>query len=322
MPSCLAPLPRKRPCSQRFVRNTRTAGRPRRRLLPAFSRNCSRRSTRTKAKHIESREVLGLNEVAPHVELTVDLATQKAGQRTEDYLAGRRYSQHRRCPRARKCSNCRACGSRSRRAPSAPPVRNFDATAKSLLTQFDKDGNGYLEKSELPPLPGQFEMFDEDGDGKAYPAEIAAGYARQAAPQLTQVVANVVQQSNSLFQTLDTSGDGRLGLREMRAAAERLAALDKDQDQTIGGTEIPEAISVSFAWAAVRGPFVERPVGPPADEWPAREQAGPEWFTRMDRNGDGDVTLKEFLGSEADFQRLDTSGDGLLDAQEAKAAGR
>ncbi len=37
----------------------------------------------------------------------------------------------------------------------------------------------------------------------------------------------------------------------------------------------------------------------------------------MDVNGDGDVSRIEFLGREADFRRLDTDQDGLLNAREA-----
>jgi len=38
----------------------------------------------------------------------------------------------------------------------------------------------------------------------------------------------------------------------------------------------------------------------------------------MDRNGDGDVSRKEWLGDPAVFDRLDTDKDGLLSADEAK----
>ncbi|MDA0588835.1 MAG: hypothetical protein O2820_18900 [Planctomycetota bacterium] len=40
----------------------------------------------------------------------------------------------------------------------------------------------------------------------------------------------------------------------------------------------------------------------------------------MDRNGGGDVTLKEFLGEKADFEKLDTNKDGFIEPGEAKAA--
>jgi len=267
---------------------------------------------------LDAGEASGLNDVGPNVELTVALTTQKPGSRLEIVSLT---SEIHRAGDGRQKKTLELPGVQISLAANstAPPTQNYDSIAKSFLMRYDANGNGYLEKSELPG--SQFDLYDENGDGKAYPDEIASGYARQFAPQLTQVVVNVVQQNNSLFQTLDVNGDGRLGLREMRAAAERLAALDKDDDQMIGGNEIPEAFSVSFALGSVSGNIVERPVGVPTLTGRA-VNTGPEWFTHMDRNGDSDVTLKEFLGSEADFKRLDTSGDGLLDPQEANAAGK
>jgi len=41
---------------------------------------------------------------------------------------------------------------------------------------------------------------------------------------------------------------------------------------------------------------------------------------QMDRNGDGDVTLKEFLGDEDDFNQLDENNDGFIEPKEAKSA--
>ena len=47
---------------------------------------------------------------------------------------------------------------------------------------------------------------------------------------------------------------------------------------------------------------------------------GPEWFRRMDRNQDGDVSPREFLGTSAQFATLDSDQDKLLSAAEAEAA--
>jgi hypothetical protein len=40
----------------------------------------------------------------------------------------------------------------------------------------------------------------------------------------------------------------------------------------------------------------------------------------MDRNGDGEVSPREFLGTPEDFRKIDTNGDGLIDAEEAERA--
>jgi hypothetical protein len=44
---------------------------------------------------------------------------------------------------------------------------------------------------------------------------------------------------------------------------------------------------------------------------------GPDWFVRMDRNKDNDITDKEFSGTDEHFAELDTDRDALVSAQEA-----
>lgn len=270
---------------------------------------------------IETNEALGLNEVPPHIELVVDLAAKKPGAGLQVVAVSSQFQSGTVGEKLERILEFPGVRISLAASSAAPRMANYDSLGKSLLRQYDKDGNGYLDKTELPPLPGQFELYDDDGDGKAFPAEIARGYARQAAAQTTQVAANIVRQSNSLFEALDTNGDGRLGLREVRAAAQRLTSLDKNQDQSISGDELPESFSVSFALGAAATP-ADRPAIVTTAGPRLAVASGPQWFVRMDRNADGDVTLKEFLGSEDDFLRMDSSGDGLLDAQEAKAAGK
>jgi Ca2+-binding EF-hand superfamily protein len=43
---------------------------------------------------------------------------------------------------------------------------------------------------------------------------------------------------------------------------------------------------------------------------------GPAWFHGMDRNKDGDVSRREFLGTDAQFRKWDRNGDGLISKSE------
>ena len=43
----------------------------------------------------------------------------------------------------------------------------------------------------------------------------------------------------------------------------------------------------------------------------------PAWFVGMDRNNDGDISPREFLGAPEHFRLFDADHDGLIDATEA-----
>src|SRR5262249_31550131 len=49
---------------------------------------------------------------------------------------------------------------------------------------------------------------------------------------------------------------------------------------------------------------------------------GPLWFRKMDRNGDGDVSPAEWLGTMEQFRALGLGGDGPIDAHDAENAER
>lgn len=212
---------------------------------------------------------------------------------------------------------------------AASQTASYDRYAEQTLSRLDTDKNGYLEKKELEqdasgrPFLQAFDLWDADRDGKVYKQDITAAYLRQNQPLLSQVSLLAAEQGPSFFAALDSSGDNRLSVREMRTARDRLLSFDKDGDGRLSLEEMSGEITLNFArGGATLGAYGISAVQfrPGGQNQPARTPPGPKWFVHMDRNGDGDVTLREFLGTPEQFQRLDANGDGFIELKEAEAA--
>src|SRR5262249_57935908 len=115
---------------------------------------------------------------------------------------------------------------------------------------------------------------------------------------------------------------GRIGVREMRVAADTRRNLRKPGQTVLRATDPPRRLHLEV----IRGSFQLFGTGGTGESTVPRIAAaprapvGPIWFQRMDRNMDGDLTWKEFLGPRHVFEMLDADGDGLIDPQEAEKA--
>ncbi len=211
-------------------------------------------------------EVLGLNRAEPQVRLKISLGEkgqglviESHGKEVEKPSTLTRRASEGGAAEAGKSADAVAGNSASNELaipgvkltflanPSGQRTFDYSATAKSYLANFDKNGNGYIDKEEMAGnQAGTFETWDTNGDGKVYAEEIKASYDRQLAPTMSQVRATVTAQGNALFATVDANGDGRLGLREMRTAPQRIGSLDKNGDGQVAAQEIPISMSLGF----------------------------------------------------------------------------
>jgi Ca2+-binding EF-hand superfamily protein len=209
----------------------------------------------------------------------------------------------------------------------AAPRQNFSVQFKNLL----KNGKDYLEMKDVQGNPffrSAFKMMDLNGDGKLYEKEMLEFLKKmqdwQNGARASCAGLSAADQGRRLFELIDTNKDGRLSVREMRNAVKLIEQLDRDGDGQIGRNEIPH----SYQLTLVSGPVTpNNQFGRPVafnrfamNQLPPPTKVGPLWFRKMDRNRDGDVSRREFLGTDEEFRQIDTDGDGLISPEEAEKA--
>ncbi|MFO0846674.1 MAG: EF-hand domain-containing protein [Gemmataceae bacterium] len=213
--------------------------------------------------------------------------------------------------------------------PAATRTPRLAALTRLLVQQFqvaDKDKRGYLVKKQVDAnqffyLDSLFDIADRNNDGKLTVEELREFGDVYKEAYGAQVSLSLASEGLGMFQTLDANQDGQLGIRELRTAWERLKEFDRDGDGLVAKGEFPQQFTLNVGLgvnannlpAAVLRNSMPRP-------GPRVPGQGPVWFRKMDRNGDGDVSRLEWLGTREEFERIDTDHDGLISAAEADAA--
>lgn len=196
--------------------------------------------------------------------------------------------------------------------------------ALERFKRLDRDGNGYLTQAEAAVV-SDFSMFfsrmDADGDGKLFEKELET-WLDQHLPIISRTVTSHVQvrvreQSGGILSWLDPNRDGRITPREVRNAVEVLLRLT--DGGSLAKTAMPILLHLEIGPAVGFSSWTDSTLASAVALAASRgeESPVPLWFTRMDRNQDGDVSPREFLGSPATFREIDADGDGLISAEEA-----
>ena len=197
-----------------------------------------------------------------------------------------------------------------------------------LFTQAAGGKDHIVEKDLNGPNAVQFQfvrvMFDaadRDGDGKMTKAEFDAYFDLQDGFRNLSLSLTPAVQTPSLFQLLDANRDGRLSVRELRTAWDRLIVLEEPGAEIVTRNVIQPSVNVRLSRTFDRY-YINQQVQPGVFQNPNQvpvPQKGPVWFRKMDRNGDGDVSRGEFIGTRAEFEAIDADGDGLISLDEAEA---
>jgi len=188
--------------------------------------------------------------------------------------------------------------------------------SKRFLAQFaesDSNSDETVDDKELvAPKAGMFKQLlataDRDADGKLSISEFKAWLDLQEQIARGHVLLTILDHGAGLFELLDVDHDGSLSVRELRTVWDRLKAAECVTEKNFDRKKLPRQFL-----AAVSHGHPQTIIGKPMPR-------GPDWFRAMDRNGDGDVSRREFTGPADVFDKLDTKKDGLLDAEEAARA--
>lgn len=150
-------------------------------------------------------------------------------------------------------------------------------------------------------------------------------FAAVQGPAGDQISIGAVNDGYPFLPSLDTNDDGRLTIRECRTLVKTLNNFDTNHDGALSAEESRSPFRVCIGL----GPIVHRELAGIRSihrKSTTSPTMGPEWFVRMDRNKDNDLTRGEFPGADEQFRDLDADGDELISAEEAldfdKKAGR
>lgn len=192
--------------------------------------------------------------------------------------------------------------------------------ALAVFTARDRDRNGYLDEAERRsfPLP-QVSSFDSDADGNVFQSEFKVGVQRLIDQVSAQTDFAIDRWGRSLFSAIDSDRNLQLSRREFASLANRIKAWDANADGALTSSEIPESYQLKIGPGLPR--FVAgRSAGQNQLGQPQSGLPQPIWMRQLDRNGDGDLSRREFPGSNDAFNKLDKNRDGFVDLREALQA--
>lgn len=190
-------------------------------------------------------------------------------------------------------------------AASSAVDERYRTYAANMLKRYDKNGNGVLDRDEWSQMRGDWwKSADTSGDGTITLDEIVgrlSGYRARYQSTTSTTTTTTSPSTSSYATTASTTSSGAV--------------------TTSSSAPAVTSTTASPTTVAARKPYRFLT---PTERLPS---GLPEWFTRRDANGDGQVTLAEFsdnLSDEvaAEFSKYDLNNDGVITPQECLNASK
>lgn len=249
---------------------------------------------------------INLDDVHPSIRLAEEASRDVAGARSASSLTRITGAKH-----AWMLTLDPRCRTPDIRSAGAFLVAQFQQVAgtRQDLSLPEIQRNGSLSAlAELAP------RADRDGDLRLTVAELESYSSLVNAALRAQIWITVADQAGNLFSTLDTNSDGRLAVVEL-TAAKQMFGLDASTSTVPRQFRIDFGVAPIRSWGGMQIPALPKRVATLTES----RTAGPKWFQALDRNRDGIVSEREFIGRPEAFQRLDANGDGMLTTEEAES---
>jgi len=204
------------------------------------------------------------------------------------------------------------------RPRTVPTVR---ADAKRLFASLDRNRDRFLSAQEIHLPPFRFvswlRLADRDGDERLSEAEFLTYAELLASLHSQRTTLQGLDQQDSLFALIDLDGDDRLSCRELHEVGRYLPVFPRDKKELEKRTMMFRVLRVQVGCDDSPEPGSIGDVPRLVASGTPLARVGPLWFRKMDSNGDGDVSRREWLGSAQEFDRIDTDKDGLISLEEA-----
>jgi Ca2+-binding EF-hand superfamily protein len=163
--------------------------------------------------------------------------------------------------------------------------KGFRLDVDRLLKDYDKNGDGFLQRDEVPPyLREQFDKLDTNKDGKLSREELEQGAAQLQPRRRPSDVVYVLIESSDIHDD---------SVAELQRIYDMCRKLDKNNTGKID----PQAL--------------------PAVQQELLEERVDNIIKELDTNKDGKISMDEAHGwIKTNFDKIDTNKDGFIERQE------